>query len=97
VISFLPSLLIAWGGVTAVLAVLVIYRSLVAMKEDDQLFLDPAEWQLEREQQGILRELGRLTPFIKGVGAVSIVLLAVIVVISVYRSVLELASPNLQP
>jgi hypothetical protein len=96
-ISFLPSLLIAWGGVTAVLAVLLIYRSLVAMKEDDQLFLDPAEWQLEREQQSILRQLGRLTPFIKGVAAISIALLAVIAGVWIYRSVLELTSSTLQP
>ena len=96
-ISLLPSLLIVWGSVTAVLAVLLIYRSLVAMEEDDQLFLDPAEWQLELEQQSILRKLGRLTPFIKGVAAVSIVLLAVITGVWIYRSVLDLASSTLQP
>jgi hypothetical protein len=96
-ISLLPSLLIVWGSVTAVLALLLIYRSLVAMKEDDQLFLDPAEWQLEREQQSILRELGRLTPFIKGVAAVSIALLAVIAGVWIYRIVLELATFTPQP
>lgn len=96
-ISVLPSLLIVWGTVTTVLAVLLIYRSLVAMKEDDQLFLDPAEWQLEREQQSILIQLGRLTPFIKGLAAVSIVLLAMIAGVWIYRSILALASSTLQP
>ena len=91
-ISLLPSLLIAWGSVTAVLAALLIYRSLVAMKEDDQLFLDPAEWQLEREQKSILRQLGRLTPFIKGVAAISIALLAVITGVWIYRSILALVN-----
>ena len=91
-ISFLPSLLIAWGSVTAVLAALLIYRSLVAMKEDDQLFLDPAEWHLEREQQSILRQLGRLTPFIKGVAAISISLLAVITGVWIYRSIMDLVN-----
>jgi|HubBroStandDraft_6_1064221.scaffolds.fasta_scaffold486849_2 hypothetical protein len=89
-ISLLPSLLIAWGCVTAVLAALLIYRSLVAMKEDDQLFLDAAEWQLEREQQSILKQLGRLTPFIKGVAAISIALLAMITGVWIYRSILDL-------
>ena len=96
-ISLLPSLLIVWGSVTAVLALLLIYRSLVAMKEDDQLFLDPAEWQLEREQRSILMQLGRLTPFIKGLAAVSIALLVVIAGVWIYRSVLQLASSTLQP
>jgi hypothetical protein len=33
-------LLIAWGIVTAILIILLIYRSTLTMKEDDQLFLD---------------------------------------------------------
>ena len=40
--SLLPTLWICWGGITVALVGLVIYRSLVGMKEDDQLFLDPA-------------------------------------------------------
>jgi len=33
-------LLTAWGVLTAVLIVLLIYRSTLTMREDDQLFLD---------------------------------------------------------
>jgi hypothetical protein len=47
--------LIAWGCVTAALVVILIYRSLISMKEDDQLFLDPAQVNLQRDQQIILR------------------------------------------
>jgi hypothetical protein len=64
-------LLIAWGCVTAVLVVTLIYRSLVSMKEDDQIFLDPAESKLQREQEEILHRIQRIDPYAKGLGVAS--------------------------
>jgi hypothetical protein len=63
--------LIAWGAVTGVLVLIVIYRSLVSMKEDDQLFLDPAESKLQEEQQQILKRIHRIDPYAKGFGFAS--------------------------
>ena len=37
---YLMWLLIAWGVLTAFLIILLIYRSTLTMREDDQLFLD---------------------------------------------------------
>jgi len=96
-ISLLPALWMFWGSITVALACLLIYRSLVAMKEEGQLFLDPAEWQLEREQRTILRQLGRLTPLIRALTFVSALLLALIAGIWIYRGVLGVASSTLQP
>ena len=79
------------------LAGLLIYRSLVAMKEEDQLFLDPAEWQFEREQRAVLTQLRKLTPFIRTLAVVSAVLLALIAGIWIYRGVLGVAHSTLQP
>src|SRR4030081_1205316 len=76
--SLLPPLLVSWVSITVALTALVIFRSLVAMKEEDQLFLDPAEWQLEREQRAILTQLGRLTPVVKGLAVLSTALLVLI-------------------
>ena len=63
--------LIAWGVVTGFLVLILIYRSLVSMKEDDQLFLDPAESKLQEEQQQILRKIHRIDPYAKGFGFAS--------------------------
>src|SRR6266849_8628376 len=76
--SLLPALWISWVSITVALTALVIFRSLVVMKEEDQLFVDPAEWQLEREQRAILTQLGRLTPVVKCLAVLSPVLLALI-------------------
>jgi hypothetical protein len=63
--------LIAWGVVTGALVLILIYRSLISMKEDDQLFLDPAESKLQAEQQQILQQIRRIDPYAKGFGFAS--------------------------
>jgi len=93
----LHALWLCWGSITAALAVLLIYRQLVAMKEEDQLFLDPAEWQLEREQRAILTQLSRLTPLLKGLTVVSTALLVLIAGVWIYRGVLGPADPAFRP
>ena len=95
--SLLPALWISWVSITVALTALVIFRSLVAMKEEDQLFLDPAEWQLEREQRAILTRLGRLTPFVKGLAVMSTVLLALIAAVWIYQGVLGVANSTFRP
>src|SRR5260370_23817 len=56
------TLLISWAAITVVLAILLAYRTLIGMKEDDQLFLDPAESSLESEQRQLLTKLARVSP-----------------------------------
>ena len=96
-ISLLPALWICWGSITVVLTGLVIFRSLVAMKEEGQLFLDPAEWQLEREQQAILKQLGRLTPLVKSLAVMSTALLVLIAGVWIYQEVLGTANSTFRP
>jgi len=78
---------LAWGIVTALLALVLIYRSIVSMKEDDQLFLDATESHFEKEQQGILSRLALLRPYIKGLVVASGGLLLTMAVIIAYRIV----------
>ena len=61
-------LTIIWAAVTVPLVGLVIYRSIVGLHEEDQIFLDPAEAALEQEQVATLRQIRRLDSFIKGFG-----------------------------
>lgn len=91
-VSLLSALLICWSSITFVLVGLLIYRSLVAMKEEDGMFLDPAEWQLQREQQSILTRLNRITPFVRGLAIVSTALLVLIAGVWIYRNVLEIST-----
>jgi len=67
-ISPLTWLLIAWGAVTTVFVVLMIFRSLISMREDDQLFLHPQETALEAEQKTVMTKMHRLAPYTKGFG-----------------------------
>jgi len=81
-----PVLFVCWATITGVLAVLLIYRSLISMKEDDQLFLDPAEWQLEREQRTILNQLRTLTPVLVGLVVASVAFLILMVGVLVHHA-----------
>jgi Tfp pilus assembly protein PilN len=56
----LMSLLVVWGVLTGVLIVLLIYRSTLAMHEDDQLFLDESESHMQKEQTALLKRLHTL-------------------------------------
>jgi hypothetical protein len=64
-------LLVTWGVLTTVLAVLLIYRSALSMHEDNQIFLDNAESHLEKEQQELMLRIDRLRPFVSVLGASS--------------------------
>ena len=77
-------LLIAWGGFTLVLVVLLIYRSTLNMQEDDQLFLDEAESHMQKEQEELLAKMNKLQPFVRGFGAASGVLILFIIGLVVY-------------
>jgi hypothetical protein len=70
-ISPLMGLLFAWGAVTTAFVILMIYRSLVTMREDDQLFLDPQQTAMESEQKEIRGKLSRLRPYATGLGVAS--------------------------
>ncbi len=71
-------LAVAWGIITGVLILLLIYRSILSSREDDQLFLDAAEAHMAAEQREIVARLIRLSKPIAALGVLSGVLLLVI-------------------
>jgi len=84
--AFLLKLLaIAWGAVTAVFVVMMIWRSLVAVKEEDILFLDPVEDKQAAEQKQIVGQVVRLTSYAKISGITSAVLLVLVFGVWIYR------------
>ena len=84
-LSALNTVLLLWGVVTTALAVLLIYRSTISMKEEDQLFLDSAQSNLEKEQQEVRTRLARLTPYTAILGVTSGLLLVATAGLWVYQ------------
>ncbi|HEY6946644.1 MAG TPA: hypothetical protein VI431_16015 [Candidatus Acidoferrum sp.] len=68
-------LLIAWGVVTAVFIVLLIWRGVLSSHEDDQIFLDAAEEHMAREQRELVAKISTLARPLLITGILSGVLL----------------------
>jgi Tfp pilus assembly protein PilN len=83
--THLAWLLIVWGVLTAVLIVLLIYKSTLSMREDDQLFLDESESHMAQEQVEVLRRMNQINPLVRLFGAASGVLILVIAGIWIYQ------------
>jgi hypothetical protein len=70
-----------WGAITIVLVVLLIYRSQLLNREDDQIFLAKGEDNLAAEQRTIVTRINSLATPIKVLYGVSGVLLVAVVVV----------------
>jgi hypothetical protein len=67
--------MVSWGVITAVLAILVIYRGMLSSREDDQIFLAAAEQHHYQDQQAVIAKMARLTKPIIALAVISGVLL----------------------
>jgi hypothetical protein len=72
-------LTIAWGIITTVFIGLLIWRSLLASHEDDQIFLDAAEEHMAKEQRELIAKISSLSRPITASGIASGGLLLVVV------------------
>jgi hypothetical protein len=84
---FMVALATAWGVVTTVLVILLIYRGTLTMHEDDQLFLDEAESQMQQEQAALISKIDKLQPYVRATMAGSGALLALLVALLVYDGI----------
>jgi hypothetical protein len=78
-------LLIAWGIITGVFLVLLIWRSLLETHEDDQIFLDSAQDHMAREQRELVAKINTLSRPIMTSGIAAGGLLLVIAGLWVYQ------------
>jgi hypothetical protein len=83
--STLKMLLIVWGVLTFVLILLLIYRSTLTMHEDDQLFLDDSSKNLREEQEALQVRMKRVAPWLRILGAASVLLIIVIAGMAVWQ------------
>jgi cell division protein FtsL len=81
----LSIMLIVWGVLTAILVIMLIYRSMLTMREDDQLFLDQSESHMEKEQQELIARVQKVTLPVQILGGISGLLLIIIAVMAVYQ------------
>ncbi len=79
--------LFVWAAITSVFVILMIYRSLITMREDDQLFLDPTQTALQNEQKAIQRKLKQIRPYARGFGFASAGLGAGLVGLWVFQAI----------
>ena len=83
--SGLMPMLIVWSVITGVLVFLMIYRTILGNREEDQLFIGKEEAGMERDNQEVVRQINRLDPIVRWTAIASGTLLLVIGIIWFYR------------
>ncbi len=83
----LSNLGVAWGAVTALLVMLLIYRAVITMSEDDQVFLEEPESRPHREQAASLARINRIRPWISALTTISGLLASIIGVLFLYHGI----------
>jgi hypothetical protein len=78
-------LLIAWGIVTAVFLVLLLWRSLLDVHEDAQLFLEAGEDTMDKDQRELVAKINTLSRPIMTSGITAGALLLVIAGLWLYE------------
>ena len=85
----LSTLMVIWIAATVILVGLLIYRALLSMKEDDQIFLGAGEQHLEQEQVALVGRVQILSRYSLIMGGVSVVLLLVIAGLWTYQQLVQ--------
>jgi hypothetical protein len=79
-------IIVVWAIVTLIWIALLVYRGRVTSREDDQLFLDPGEEHMAKEQREIMARAMRLDKGVLGLGILSGVLLVAGLVIWLWQA-----------
>ena len=85
----MDALIWVWAVATAILVGLLIYRSLLSMKEDDQLFLGEGERHLAQEQAVIVGKVQTVSRYSLIMGIVSGALLLAIAGMWTYEQLMS--------
>jgi len=83
--STMVMLLTAWGVLTGILIVLLIYKSTLSMHEDDSIMLNDTGSQMQKDQAEVLAKMNKITPIVKVLGALSGVMILVIAGMFLYQ------------
>ena len=87
-------LLVAWGVLTVMLIILLIYKSTLTMHEDDSIFLNDTESQMQKDQTEVLSKMKKITPIVKVLGAFPGPMILVIAGIFIYQGLNIATTPQ---
>ena len=79
-------LTLSWASVTVILVGLLIYRALIGMREEDQLFLASGEEHIARDQQVLQHRISNVNKFAIWLGVLSGLLLIAMASLWVYAN-----------
>ena len=82
--SVIPVMLIVWAVIAACFLALLAYRGQLTRYEEDQLFLNEAESNEQREQSEIVRKVNKIKPFVRILGVAAAAMTVGIVGIFTY-------------
>ena len=85
----LTPLLIVWGAITVIFIGLMIYKSMLGLKEEDIVILDEAEQRMVEEQQQIIAKIQKLESIVKWFGIASGVLILLIGALWIYQGIMK--------
>lgn len=78
-------MLVAWGVLTTILIILLIYKSTLSMHEDDSIMLNDTGSQMQKDQAEVLAKMKKLTPILRVLGALSGLMILVIAGLFIYQ------------
>ena len=87
-------LLLAWGILTGILIILLIYKSTLSMHEDDSIVLNETESQMQKDHAEVLNKMRKITPIVKVLGALSGVMILVIAGLFIYQGLNMATTPQ---
>ena len=85
----LSALMVVWAAATLVLIGLLIYKAILSLREDDQLFLGAGEKHLEDEQQVLVGKLQSIGRYSMIFGVLSVALLLAIAGVWTYQELMR--------
>ncbi len=85
-LSLLTWLIVAWAFVTSILVLLMIYRGMIGMHQEDQLFLSSGERHFEAEGAVATARVAKLHPYVVGTTSASAVLAVAVIAIWVSQA-----------
>ena len=86
-------LLVAWGILTGILILLLIYRSTLTMHADDSIDLHETESQMHKDHMEVLAKMQKITPIVKVLGVLSGVMILAIAVVFIVQGLSNSTTP----